>query len=384
MSTFAVKVVSLTILPHPDPATTALELAQVAGYQAVVRKGAFATGDLAAYIPEQALVPAELQRELGVEGKLAGSSADRVKAVKLRGVLSQGLVLPARPHWKLGDDVTSELGIRKWEPPIPTALAGQARVLPNPVTVHYDVENAKNYVGDDDPFVLGERVVITEKIHGTFVQYGLTARRADNTRDFFVTSKGLGARGVVLDVSEANAQNLYVRAAQHFSMEERMRAVFGDNDAPVIVCGELFGRGVQDLHYGYDVSTNDTIGFRVFDIFVGTRDYGRYLSDEYDLAAIIGPLSHGLYSTAPKMELDDAIAALGLRRVPVLYRGPYSPEVVAEHTSGQETVSGKALHIREGVVTKPVMERTHKNLGRVLLKSVSSAYLTRKDGTEYT
>ena len=55
----------------------------------------------------------------------------------------------------------------------------------------------------------------------------------------------------------------------------------------------------------------------------------------------------------------------------------------AEHTDGRETISGRGLHIREGVVVRPCAERRHEALGRVQLKSVSERYLLRKGGTEY-
>lgn len=101
MSTLRVTAERLTILAHPN--ADALELAQVGLYRAVVAKGAYRTGDHAVYIPEQAVLPAELIEELGLTGRLAGSKADRVKAVRLRGELSQGIVCRpgalAAPTW---------------------------------------------------------------------------------------------------------------------------------------------------------------------------------------------------------------------------------------------------------------------------------------------
>ena len=77
----------------------------------------------------------------------------------------------------------------------------------------------------------------------------------------------------------------------------------------------------------------------------------------------------------------------GLPRVPIIYRGPFSKEIMIAHTSGKETVTGKALHIREGVVIKPVVERQDFTVyngrgfpcnGRVQVKSVSADYDLRK------
>lgn len=91
MSSFAVTE-RLMVHPHPDPAVERIELAQAGEYRAVVPKGKYTTGDWALYIPEQAIVPQELLQELGLAGKLAGAGKNRVKAMRLRGELSQGLV----------------------------------------------------------------------------------------------------------------------------------------------------------------------------------------------------------------------------------------------------------------------------------------------------
>jgi RNA ligase (TIGR02306 family) len=79
------------------------------------------------------------------------------------------------------------------------------------------------------------------------------------------------------------------------------------------------------------------------------------------------------------------VGMLGLCRVPVLYRGPFSAQALEEATNGRETLSGQEVHIREGVVVLPVKERFSAELptGRVALKSVSVAYLTRTGGTEF-
>ena len=70
------------------------------------------------------------------------------------------------------------------------------------------------------------------------------------------------------------------------------------------------------------------------------------------------------------------------RRV-MTHRGIFSKEALDEHTNGKETVSGKNLHVREGVVVRPVIERRHDEIGRVQLKSVSEKYLLRRGGTEF-
>lgn len=357
MSTFAVKVVPLAIEPHPD--ADALELAAVQGYRSVVAKGSFQTGDLVAYIPEGAVLPEELIESMGLTGKLAGSQKNRVKAIRLRGALSQGLCLKARPGWVEGQDVTEELGIVKYEPPIPTALAGEVYVLHPHERLHFDIENIKAF-----PEILqeGEEVVFTEKVHGTFMMaVGLPERLARETADghyqgrFAVSSKGLMHKQLGIKHNEANVHNTYLRAAQQHQLHETLPAMAQALDAPVFVLGEVAGQGIQDLTYGQAMGQ---IILRAFAIVVGDR----YMDHDEML------------STAQK---------LGLETVPVLYRGPFNAGVLAEHTDGHETVSGKGLHIREGVVVTPTRERRHPEIGRVMLKSVSAAYLLRKNGTEF-
>ncbi len=70
--------------------------------------------------------------------------------------------------------------------------------------------------------------------------------------------------------------------------------------------------------------------------------------------------------------------------VPTLYSGPYDARLVMELAEGRETLSGRAVHLREGVVVRPLQGRYSAELGgRALAKVVSGAYLTRKGGTEY-
>ncbi len=141
-------------------------------------------------------------------------------------------------------------------------------------------------------------------------------------------------------------------------MERFCRLDLHHDKEPFYILGEIYGKGVQDLAYADD---NDK-HFRVFDIYVGKPSEGHYLSPH---------------------EVKDACAALDIESVPVLYFGTYDKETVEELTNGKETVSGNELHMREGVVIRPFKERRNDDIGRVILKSVSDAYLLRKNGTEH-
>lgn len=363
MSEFKTEVVSITLMSHPN--ADRLEIARVGDYQSIVGKGVFQEGDLVAYIQEGSLVPENILDEMNLTGRLAGSDKDRVKAVRLRGVLSQGICYPAREGWVEGQDVSEELGITKYEPPTPTSMRGELYNGGGRRTVRYDIENIKRY---PDVLQEGEEIVICEKLHGTFCCIGILCERDAHPEygRLAVSSKGLGSKGLVFqpDAPE-NDKNLYLRAARQYDVFDKVTSFLdsfgGKREVSVFILGEVYGAGVQDLHYGVEAGQGE-IGFRMFDIFIRSDSQDDYV-DEDGLA---------LYSSL-----------LGIERAPVLYQGPYSREIVLELTDGNETVSGEETNIREGVVIKPAVERRDPTIGRVILKSVSEAYLTRRDGTEY-
>ncbi|MFI6643338.1 RNA ligase (ATP) [Streptomyces sp. NPDC050504] len=356
MSTLRVTAEVLTVHDHPN--ADALELAQVGLYRAVVAKGAYRSGDVALYIPEQSVLPAGLIDELGLTGRLAGGRADRVKAVRLRGELSQGIVCRPRALAEVdlaraadeGTDFAELLGITKWTPPIPPTMDGEvepaADLLP-----WVDIENVQRYPGIFEP---GERVVLTEKLHGTAC---LLTYVADGER-VFVSSKGFGAKGLAL---KEDARNLYWRAVHgHGAARVAARLAEELGATRVGIFGEVYGSGVQDLAYGADARREDGVGYAVFDVSAEVDGAVRWLD--------------------PAEVLADGELPL----VPRLYEGPYDEAAVLALASGAETVSGRGLHLREGVVVRPAVERYSGVVGgRAIAKAVSGAYLTRKGATEY-
>jgi hypothetical protein len=296
----------------------------------------------------------------------------------------------------VGDDVAELLGITKWEPPIPVGMAGEVYNAGQSVTVDYDIENLKKY---PDVLQEGEEVIFTEKLHGTSFQIGLLpisekyhnedhfrVKTEDGEGYFFIGSKGLGAQGLCFKDNEANANNVYVRAAKQFKLFEKLlrlrqhildsNVASSDKDAqgnviyldtsvitePLILQGEVFG-AVQDLTYG---AKQGEIFFRAFDICIGERSARRYLDEDTFASAI------------DIMEID---------RCPVLYKGPYSKEKILELTHHTKSVVCPT-QISEGGVVKPTKERRDPSIptmgGRVILKSINEDYLLRKgNATEF-
>jgi RNA ligase (TIGR02306 family) len=358
MSTLAVTPERLVIHEHTN--ADALELAQVGEYRAVVGKGTYVTGDIALYIPEQAVLPDDLIEELGLTGRLAGSKHDRVKAVRLRGELSQGIV--CRPaaltdiDWDAalaaGTDFAELLGITKWVPDVPTNLAGA--VAPAPDFLPWiEIENIKRY---PDLFTPGEEVEATEKIHGSSLGVSWFADGR-----LLASSKGLGQKRLAIVESDSNSYWMAIRDAALDKVCEVLGSALGAE--AIGLFGEVYGSGIQDLAYGRD--RKGPPAFACFDAYaVGDREpgVGRWLErDELE-------------------ELVEPICPL----VPVLYRGPYDFDILDALATGPETVTGDETHLREGVVVRAVPERRSSVTGgRAIGKLVSAAYLTRKGGTEF-
>lgn len=247
-----------------------------------------------------------------------------------------------------GADFAERLGITKWVPPVPPTMSGDVESAPD-LLPWVDIENIQRYPGIFTP---GEPVVLTEKLHGSAC---LLTYVADEER-VYVSSKGFGSKSLAL---KEDPRNLYWRAVQaHGVAEIAARVAERLGARRVGVFGEVYGAGVQDLTYGAD-GRRETLGYAVFDV-----------SAEID----------------GRVQWLDATEVLKgeLPQVPRLFEGPYDIERVLEVAGGRETVSGRELHLREGVVIRPVAERySTVTGGRAIAKAVSPAYLTRKGGTEY-
>lgn len=327
---WAVKIMSVTHVKSIDGADR-VELAIINnGYPCVVAKGQFKEGSLVVYIPVDSLLPPVLLEQMGLTGRLSGSRKNRVKAVRLRKQLSIGLLLEAPSDLVEGDECAERFGITQWEEPIPVALTGVMRKRPKGY-LKYDVSNIN---GEKEPFIEGEEVVVHSKMHGT----NFAAAIIDGS--FHVCSRNMS-----LEQSEGN---FYWQVAVQENIEEKLRSL-GQED--VWLHGEALP--CQDLRYGLTKPT-----LYIFDI----RDQNRFLN--YDEQKIF-------------------IEKLNLKSAPLLYRGPYSRSMLAQYDGSFECISGKKLHVEEGVVIKPVIERrTVKGDYRVIFKYINPQYLLRSDGTE--
>ena len=116
---------------NPIEGADQIEVAQIGGWKVVVKKGEYTTDSLAVYCEIDSFIPhniAPFLTKLGQFPKVYNDvEGQRLRTIKLRGQISQGLLLPMSVRgsdglvvgalFTEGDDVTEFLGVQKWEPP---------------------------------------------------------------------------------------------------------------------------------------------------------------------------------------------------------------------------------------------------------------------------
>lgn len=337
-----------------------LQVAHVKGWQVVTAMGQVSVGDNVVYVPPDCILGEELAAKWGVTNYLKQLAVDngirptggRVSVARLRGVHSFGFIVPVENgDWPIGHDVAEHFGIKKWEPPVESQEGDAAADVPA-FHKYTDIENIRNFPATIQE---GETVIFTEKIHGKNCRVGLIRATAeDGSQEFQYMAGSHGVRRKEIDSKGKRSEFWNAMTDGVKNLLQYLSA----GTQNVVLFGEIYGSGVQDLHYGL---SNGNRAFRVFDIAID----GRYIG--YD-------------------DKEDLLTKYEIPMVPILYRGPFSTAVMAEHTSGPSTIIGDPSKCqfagREGIVITPVTERYDQFVGRVILKSISPDYQMRKGGTE--
>lgn len=260
---------------RPIEGADAIELAIVDGWQTVVKKGEFVAGDLAIYCEIDSWIPYWIAPFLS-KGKepreFEGIKGERLRTVKLRGALSQGLLLPMKhltnygADLSEGEDVSEVLGIIKYEAPIPAQLSGVVRgnwPIHIPKTDQERIQNLKKELSE----WVAERAEweVTEKLDGS----SMTAYLLDGV---------LGVCSRNLDLKEDD-NNSFWKAAKAQGLDD---ILYGFN-ANIAIQGELIGEGIQKNRYGLKGQV-----FYAFDIY--DIDKGEYFSaqDRHDFCVTMG------------------------------------------------------------------------------------------------
>ena len=261
---------------RPIPDADAIECAVIGGWTAVVKKSEFKEGDLAVYCEIDSWIPHEVAPFLSrgnfprVYNEVKG---ERLRTVKLRGQLSQGLLLPLSTLTMVeselfeGLDVSFPLGIVKYEAPIPAQLAGEVKGLFPDWIQKTDQERVQNLKEELDYWIREQHTwEVTEKLDGSSMTVFL------RDREF-----GVCSRNLELKPSETNS---LWKVVVSNDLELKLRRA----NRNLALQGELIGEGIQGNPYKQKGQE-----FFLFDIY--DIDTGKYLTpadrkafvEEYDI-----------------------------------------------------------------------------------------------------
>lgn len=157
-----------------------IELATINGWNCIVPKGMYQSGDLCIIAVTDAVIPEKLAEKLNISNYLR--NGNRVRTIKLKGVYSECLLMPtsllSNKTFNEGYDCMSELGISKYEPPTETRTLPSGRKVKykdnSYFEVYYKFPNIKNVPNIFDE---NDHVEITRKIHGTSARYGFVKKQ---------------------------------------------------------------------------------------------------------------------------------------------------------------------------------------------------------------
>ncbi len=330
---------------HPN--ADALDLVPVGGYTCCVRRGDFQVGDLAVYIPVDSVVDTTHPAFAFLDGH------PRIKAKKLRGIFSEGLLIKAGPGLYEGQDVAELLGVTKYLTPeerqenwIPFSAMDQKKKLnpiPDYLPRYTSVENWKKH---PNAFNSSDIVIVTEKIEGEnagFAYNSLTGwQRFKKWLGFSIPDQV-----IVRSRKQLKTEGKWHDIIGKYNLKKRFESL--DEPDRYSIYGESYGYTA-----GFDYGTDRSGAFLVFDVW--DRIDKRWLNLE---------------------ESELVCSAMGLAMAPVLYIGPYDI-VLFQQLAEEDSVLGN--HMREGVMIRSEYERDKPGVGRMILKLKSQRYMLRKDG----
>jgi len=326
---------------NPIEGADKIELATIDGWKVVVAKDVnHKVGDLIVYCEVDSFLPIEPEfeflRKSSYKKMADGNEGFRLKTIKLRGQISQGLILPLKDayvvfkrntpnidmDWFEGLDVTEMLNIVKYEPPIPAQLSGLVKGNFPSFLKKTDEERVQNLTKEYQNYTL-EKFYVTEKLDGSSVTY-------------YVKDGVFGVCSRNLDLLEDENNSMW-KFAVTTGLREKMIGL-GKN---IAIQGEIIGEGIQGNPYKIIGQTVKV--FNGFDI------------DKYDYLSL--------------SELLDLTKVLEVKTVPILDLSFTLPETIDELLL---TAEGKSmLNIkteREGLVI-----RSHDR--KISFKAISNKFL---------
>ena len=317
------RIESIRDIPDAD----AIVCARVRGWDVVVRRGDLLAGDECVYFEVDSFIPTSDVRfdflaSRGISVDEAGTTGYVLKTARLRGQYSQGLALPLSefPEESTDGDLTEALNIVKWDPPMPTEMAGVARGgFPSwfPKTAEHRVQNNADVLGTPGDWVA------TEKVDGTSMSVWTTEN-----------DEGVAQRGWDLE----DTDNRYWNMARQLNLHATLRAL-GET---AVVQGELFGPGIL----GKNPLGVKEVRFLAFTLYIDGEEIAR----EFWPAALLA-IAVPIFDLPFPATIDEAVAqADGIRSL-------ISPDRLAEGivwrnlTSATANVDGRIVRASVKVIS---------------------------------
>ena len=251
---------------RPIPGADAIECAIVGGWTCVVKKGEYVAGDLAVYCEIDSWIPYEVAPFLSkgnfphVYNEVKG---ERLRTVKLRGQLSQGLLLPLKELYGLlqglnnhfeGQDVSENLGIVKYEAPIPASLAGEVKGMFPSRIPKTDQERIQNLS------------VELEEWKAVKLTWEVTEKLDGSSMTVYMIDGEVGVCSRNLDLKPNTDNSLWATAYRNEIDVKLIQSL-----SNLAIQGELVGNGIQGNMYKMRDQE-----FYVYDIY--DIDAGRYFT----------------------------------------------------------------------------------------------------------
>jgi len=336
------KVLAIEPIPNAD----AIELARINGWQCVVKKGEFASGNYGVFFEIDSVPPdAELFRFLWKPANSEGEPPPaeysrpgnfRIRTKKLRGCLSQGLLMPLSVFdlstRKEGADVTEELGVTKYEPPLPIKNSGVRAPFPS-------------FIPKTDEIRIQSMPVLLDEIRG--LPYVITLKYDGMSSTFCIDPRDGEFHVCGRNISVLDGNNDYWNVARRYRMEEILRAT-----PQFAIQAEVCGPGIQKNRLMLKESA--IFVFSIFD-----RSQSRYLAHD---EARVWMLEHGL-PPVEVIEEGDAFA--------------HSQESLLALAEGKYPGTQNE---REGIVIRPREETFSPTLaGRLSFKAISNRFLLKEE-----
>lgn len=310
-----------SVKAHPN--ADKLELAKILGYQCVVPKGVYFGGETVVYIRTDSVLP----KDKAWAEKYLKYAEKRVKSIKLRGEFSEGFVIPIeevsslipKEYQNYGADVSDELGVTHYEPPVPKDLSAKG-ALPFYIC-KTDEERIENLKDDEIPW--GDYVDVTRKRDGS-----------SNSFYYELETDTFGILSRSMELKE-DSINQFTVQVEKYNIKEVLRAFCLENQTSLCIRGEVFGQGIQKFKSNPD----------------------KDLPLQWEMFSVWDIKERRYYRKGELFYFDDLSKELGLPAVPILEKNIVLTKELYKHYSESD------IGFEGAVINHP--EKTFKIINKI-------------------